>query len=100
MVTDFQQKVYDLCKRVPRGRVTTYGEIGRKLGIQGYRAVGMALNRNPFAPYVPCHRVVSSDGSIGGFARGARAKIRILEKEGVRVKKNKIIDFEKVLFRF
>ncbi len=65
-----------------------------------YRAVGNALNKNPFAPLVPCHRVVSSDGSLGGFAYGSKAKIVLLKKEGVAVKNNQIVDFEKKIWRF
>ena len=92
--------MYELCSKVPRGKVTTYKEIGDKLG-KGmvYRAVGNALNRNPHAPKVPCHRVVSTDGSIGGFAHGSSKKIILLKKEGVKVSKGKIVDFEKKLFR-
>ena len=97
---EFSEKVYKLCSKVPKGKVTTYKEIGDKLG-KGmvYRAVGNALNRNPYAPKVPCHRVVSSDGSLGGFASGSSKKISILKKEGVKVSKGKIVDFEKKLFR-
>jgi|SRR3989338_3057735 len=102
MITQFQKKVYELCSKIPKGRVTTYKEIGKALGKDGnvYRAIGQALNKNPFAPKVPCHRVVSSNGSIGGFAHGSKAKTRLLESEGIKIKDNKIIDFEKVLFRF
>ena len=97
----FSDKVYALCKKVPKGRVTTYGQIGKKLG-KGmiYRAVGVALNRNPHSPKVPCHRVVKSDGTIGGFAHGIKKKISMLKKEGVLVKKNKIVDFEKKLYKY
>jgi len=98
----FADKVYGLCKKVPKGKVTTYKEIGNALGGKGmiYRAVGAALNRNPYAPRVPCHRVVSADGSIGGFAHGSRKKIQMLKKESVKVKSGKIVDFEKKLFKF
>ena len=102
MPTPFQQKVYTLCRRIPKGRVSTYKEIGNALGGKGqiYRAVGVALNKNPYAPEVPCHRVVSSDGSLGGFAHGNAAKRKVLEKEGIVIKDNKIIGFEKVIYRF
>lgn len=100
MTTAFQEKVYKLCKKVPKGKVTTYKEIGKKLG-KGmiYRAVGMALNKNPYAPKIPCHRVVASDGSIGGFASGSKKKIALLKKEGIEIKKNKVVNFEKKLYR-
>ena len=100
MVTEFESKIYELCKKVPKGKVTTYKEIGKKMGIKGYRAVGMALNKNPFAPKIPCHRVVGSDGNLVGFASGLKKKAEILRKEGINVKNNKIVDFDDVLFRF
>lgn len=100
MVTQFESKVYELCSQVPEGKVTTYKEIGDALGIGGYRAVGNALNKNPFAPKVPCHRVVSSTGKLGGFAHGPERKIEILAKEGVQVSEGKILEFATRLHRF
>jgi len=97
---NFDEKVWQLLKKIPRGHVTTYGTIAKKLGSKGYRAVGMACHRNPYAPVAACHRVVYSDGSIGGFASGVKKKIRMLEKEGVTVRKNKIVDFGKVFYKF
>lgn len=94
MPTKFQDKVYNLCKKVPKGKVTTYKEIAEALGTKAYRAVGTALNKNPFAPEVPCHRVVNSSGFVGGFASGVNKKIRLLRKEGVEVM-NKQVDFKK-----
>ncbi len=96
----FYERVYKLCRKVPKGRVTTYKILAEKLGTKAYRAVGTAMNKNPYAPKVPCHRVVNSDGNVGGFASGVRKKIRMLEKEGVKIRKNKILNFEKVLYRF
>ena len=98
----FADKVYALCKKIPKGKITTYKEIGKAIGKRGqvYRAVGVALNKNPFAPTIPCHRVVKSDGSVGGFARGTRKKVELLRKEGIVIEKGKIKDFQKVLFRF
>ena len=107
MPTLFQKKVYALCSRIPEGKVSTYREIGDAIGSTGmiYRAVGVALKCNPFAPIVPCHRVVASDGSIGGFhghttGEFIQKKIALLEKEGVAVKDGKIVNFEKKLFQF
>lgn len=95
-------KVYSLCKRVPKGRVSTYGGIARVLGGDSVmpRAVGNALNKNPFAPKIPCHRVVKSDGSVGGFALGTKKKIDLLRKEGIEIKNKKIVDFKKRLFKY
>jgi len=102
MVTQFQQQVYDLCSKVPAGKVTTYKEIANALGKKGfaYRAVGMALNKNPYAPSVPCHRVVASDGSLGGFAFGSSKKLVMLSNEGLNIVENKIVDFKEILYCF
>ncbi len=91
----FAEKVYSLCRKIPKGKVSTYGEIARFLNTRGYQAIGQALRCNPYAPQVPCHRVIKSDGSIGGFkgkkeGKEIREKIRLLEKEGIKIKVNKI----------
>jgi O-6-methylguanine DNA methyltransferase len=84
----FKRRVWRACARVPRGRVTTYAAIARAIGApRAARAVGNALNASPGMPKVPCHRVVKSDGLLGGFARGAKAKRALLEKEGVKTRK-------------
>jgi methylated-DNA-[protein]-cysteine S-methyltransferase len=80
---NFNQKVWAVCAAVPKGKVTTYAAIAKRLGTQAYRAVGNALNKNPYAPKVPCHRVVGSDGSLTGFAGGLEKKKRLLQAEGV-----------------
>ena len=91
-ITKFQEKVYAACRKIPRGRVMTYGELAKKIGNPASaRAVGNALNKNPFAPKVPCHRVVRSDGTVGGFAQGTKKKIKLLQKEGMKIKDGKII---------
>jgi len=102
MPTQFQQKVYELCRLIPKGKVTTYKEIAKKLGIKSCQAVGGALKRNPYAPKVPCHRVVNSDGSLGGYCGklNSRKKIDLLEKEGVVVENDKINDFDKLKISF
>jgi methylated-DNA-[protein]-cysteine S-methyltransferase len=82
--TDFEDRVYRAVMRIPRGEVRSYGWVASRIGKPGAcRAVGNALNRNPHIGIVPCHRVVRSDGSAGGFARGAAAKRRMLGSEGV-----------------
>ena len=80
---NFNDKVYRLCKLIPKGKVSTYKEIAKALDSRGYRAVGNALNKNPYAPLVPCHRVVKSNGGVGGFASGTKKKIEMLKKEGI-----------------
>jgi len=101
----FSEKVYALTKKVPKGRVTTYKYVAKAMKTNAYRAVGQALRNNPYAPVVPCHRVVSSDGKIGGFAgqtqgKNIEKKIRLLRKEGVKIENKKIKDFERALFKF
>ena len=102
MATWFQQNVWKKCAEIPRGRVSTYSEIAKAIGKpKAARAVGNALNRNPFhSNSVPCHRVVKSDGKIGGYAHGASEKEKKLKKEGVKIEKRKIVNFEKVLYCF
>ena len=97
----FNQKIYELLKKVPKGRVTTYKILAEKLGTKAYRAVGNAMAANPYAPKVPCHRVVNSDGNVGNYSGkgGKKGKIRMLEKEGVKVKNGRIVGFEKHLFQ-
>lgn len=99
----FADQVYEILKRVPKGRVTTYKLIAEKLGSKAYQAVGQALRRNPHAPEVPCHRVVKSDGSIGGFNGKTKGKeidrkIALLKSEGVEVVNGKVADFESRLY--
>src|SRR5687767_14119836 len=84
------QKVWALCAQVPAGKVTTYGAIAEALGTKAYRAVGNAMNRNPYAPTVPCHRVVGSDRSLTGFAHGLPKKERMLKSEGVTVRNGRV----------
>jgi len=88
---NFNQKVWALTARIPAGQVRTYAWIARELGSKGYRAVGNALNRNPYAPAVPCHRVVGSNGSLTGFAGGLDKKRKLLTEEGVAMKNGRVV---------
>ena len=82
-LTPFQRLVYRAVCRIPKGQVRSYRWVARRIGRpRAARAVGNALNRNPFAPRVPCHRVVRADGSLGGFAGGPARKRRLLRREG------------------
>lgn len=150
MSKSFDERCYDLLRRVPGGKVTTYGEIARAVGcFGGARAVGNAMNKNPygyvenqrFSPdseakasdnlffcetrlpkekflktcstkeklnvnnieekdRVACHRVVKSNGEVGGFTSGVEVKIEMLEAEGVEIRGGRVVDFEEKLFRF
>ena len=101
----FADEVYKVLKDVPMGKVTTYKALGEKLGTKAYRAVGQALKNNPYAPEAPCHRVVRSDGSIGGFmgkieGTEIEKKIRLLRSEGIVVEHGKIVGFPNKLCLF
>ena len=94
-------KVYGQLLRVPEGKVTTYGDLAKAVGLEnGQRVIGMIMKKNPFPVTVPCHRVVKSDGKIGGYVYGERVKSYMLLKEGIKVKDGKIIDFAKEKFCF
>lgn len=102
-ITPFQQRVYAACRRIPRGRVSTYRWLGEAVGCKSARAIGQALKRNPFAPEVPCHRVVRSDRSLGGFSGQTsggevRRKREMLRAEGVRFGPNDRVE-ESALIR-
>lgn len=106
-IKSFNEKIYDFLKKVPKGKVTTYKALAQALDTKAYRAVGQAMRCNPYAPQVPCHRVVKSNGNIGGFSgsmnpssKEVKRKIKMLRKEGIEVKDSKIVKFEKVLFNF
>ncbi|MGQ9639499.1 MAG: MGMT family protein [Candidatus Bathyarchaeia archaeon] len=101
----FDEEVWSLLRKIPRGKVTTYKIIAEAMGSKAYRAVGNACRRNPYTPTVPCHRVVNSNGRVGGFGgktsgRNVERKIQMLRREGVKVKNGKILNFREVLFKF
>ncbi|MFA6584650.1 MAG: MGMT family protein [Elusimicrobiaceae bacterium] len=80
----FFQKVWLVCALIPEGGTMSYGEVARKAGSpKAARAVGMALKKNPFAPAVPCHRVIGGDGKLVGFSGpgGLKQKAELLKKE-------------------
>ncbi|MCB9805751.1 MGMT family protein [Candidatus Nomurabacteria bacterium] len=77
----FTDRVYDVVRKIPKGKVLTYKEVAKKSGSEkAVRAVGNILNKN-YDPKIPCHRVVRSDGKIGGYNRGASKKVNLLKKE-------------------
>ncbi len=96
----FTELCYSQLKKIPRGKVTTYKAIAQALGTNAYRAVGNALNKNPYTPKVPCHRVVKSNGEVGGYAQGMKKKINLLKKEGISVTGNKIDSFNENFFEY
>ena len=96
----FNDKCYQLLKQIPKGKVTTYGEIARALNTRAWRAVGSAMAKNENLFVVPCHRVVRADGSIGQYALGAGKKAELLVSEGVDVSGGKIKDLDKFFYKF
>jgi deoxyribonuclease V len=90
---------YNLVRQIPSGMISSYGAIAKALGdIRASRAVGRMMNQNPNADDMPCFRIVYSDGKLGGFGLGIEDKIRRLKQDNIKVKDNKIVNFEKVFF--
>jgi methylated-DNA-[protein]-cysteine S-methyltransferase len=81
----FTRNVLEELRKIPYGKVTSYGRIGKRLGYKNAaRAVGQAVGRNPVPIIIPCHRVIREDGSIGGFSMGLRIKEKLLAAEGIK----------------
>ena len=98
---NLQQKIFKKLLQVPKGQITTYGELAKAVGLKnGQRAVGKIMNTNPYPVIIPCHRVVMSTGKIGGYAYGEHVKMKMLTDEGVKIENGKISDFKKTVFRF
>lgn len=101
--TEFETRVYDALCRIPEGKVTTYKGLGDFLSCGSAQAIGQALKRNPFAPEVPCHRVVRTDRSIGGFngqmeGEDISRKVRLLKGEGVTLSEGGLVPAEQLYF--
>ena len=93
--------IYKKLLQVPRGKITTYGELSKTVGLKnGHRVVGRIMNKNPYPVIIPCHRVVNSNGQIGGYAYGPDVKTNMLNKEGIEIQNGKILDFEKIIYKF
>ena len=87
--TSFEQRVYDRISTIPKGKVTTYKLLAKALNCNSAQAIGQALKRNPYAPDVPCHRVIRSDFTLGGYAgktQGAKIhkKLKLLAEENIK----------------
>ena len=84
--TKFQLKVWAYLKKIPRGKVKTYSQVAKSIGKPlAVRAVANAIGKNPYAPKIPCHRVIRSDGTLGGYSGkgGVKTKRLLLKKEGI-----------------
>ena len=86
--SEFQLKVWTYLRKIPRGSVKTYSQVAKDIGKPlAVRAVANAIGKNPYAPKIPCHRVIRSDGSLGGYSGkgGIKTKRFLLKKEGIRL---------------
>ncbi|TFG04852.1 MAG: MGMT family protein [Promethearchaeota archaeon] len=97
-LTSFQKNVLFLTQKIPKGKIATYGLLAKILGnIKLSRAVGNALNKNPFPITVPCHRVIRSDGFVGGFAKGTEMKVKLLKEENIEINQDNKINLQRYL---
>jgi len=95
------QKVYKKLTEVPQGKITTYGELANAVGMKnGQRVIGQIMKKNPYPGIIPCHRVVKSDGNVGGYAYGADVKTNMLRKEGIKIQNGKILDWNNKFHKF
>lgn len=101
-LTTFEKQVLQAVRKIPRGKITTYRFLAKAIGRpKAVRAVAKALGKNPCLIKVPCHRVVRSDGQIGGYKLGVGKKIFLLKKEGIKFRRvNQIDKPNKYLFKF
>lgn len=101
-IVNFEYQVLKFVRRIPAGRVSTYRSLARAIGQpRAARAVGNALKKNPRLVTTPCHRVVRSNGAVGGYRQGTRRKAALLRAEGVSLDgHNKVIDFNRVCYQF
>jgi len=98
---NLEQKIYKKLLDVPKGKITTYGDLAKSVGLKnGQRVVGKIMNKNPYPVIVPCHRVVMSTGKIGGYAYGEHVKTKMLNDEGIKIQYGKILDLKNRLFKF
>ena len=98
---NLEHKVYKKLLDVPKGKITTYGDLGKAVGLKnGQRIIGKIMNKNPYPALVPCHRVVMSTGKIGGYSYGKNVKTKMLSDEGIEIINGSIENFDKRLFRF
>ena len=98
---NLEEKIYKKLLDVPKGQITTYGELAKAVGLKnGQRVVGRVMNKNPSPVIIPCHRVVMSTGKIGGYAYGEDIKEKMLHDEGIEITNGKIINLENKIYRF
>ena len=100
-LTGFETRVFQAVKKIPQGKVTTYQFLAQVIGRpQAVQAVGNALSKNTRLIKIPCHRVIKSNGRLGGYRLGQKRKLSLLRKEGITIKGDKIRNFKKFLYKF
>lgn len=98
--SSFEKNVFDIVKKIPRGKILTYKQIAIIIKKpKAYRAVGNVLNKNKNLITIPCHRVIRSNGQIGGYILGMKEKEGILRRENIEIKNGCVIDINKYLFK-
>lgn len=98
---DFSIKVLEKLKEIPKGKLTTYKLLARSVGrSRSIRPIANILAKNFWPERFPCYKVIKSDGKIGGYKLGVQKKKALLNKEGIRIKNNKVINFRKYLYPF
>lgn len=99
---EFKIRVLKLVQEIPYGYITTYKIIANKLGTKAFRQVGFALSKNDNPNIIPCYKVIKSNGDIGGYSGngGIKEKILRLKKDGIIIRKNKILNLDKHLYKF
>ena len=98
---NLEQRVYKKLLEVPKGEITTYGDLAKAVGLKnGQRVIGKIMNKNPYPGIIPCHRVVRSDGSVGGYAYGIKVKTNMLIDDGIKINKGKVLDCKKIHHSF
>lgn len=97
-LTVFEKKVLKVIKKISNGRVATYKFVAKAVGRpRASRAIGNVLKKNPYLIKIPCHRVIRSNGQLGGYSLGSKKKLLILKKEGIKFKANKLTNHKKIL---
>ena len=97
---NFNNRCYKIVSSIPKGKISTYGDIAKVLGTKAYQAVGNAMAKNPNLISIPCHRIVRSNSMVGGYVLGTDKKVKLLKREGVAVRNGKIVDFDNIIHRF
>ncbi len=95
---NFREKVYEIVKNIPKGKVMTYKQVGEKMNSKAYQAIGQALKNNPDPKSIPCHRVIKSNGEIGGYFGHidddlTKKKEELLKDEGIKIVNGKVVNF-------